>query len=579
MDFRGDSATDNRVIAASYGRGVYSGSFASDTNPPVTVTDSITLAEAGTATTTSAGSSNVLSNDTDPDGDALQAQLVSSPVNTSSFALQSSGTFTYVHNGSETTTDSFTYRAFDGAKQGNTVTVTIQISPVNDCPTIANPLGNINVSENASNTIINVGNVFNDVDRVGGNPDNLSYTVTHSGTSIATVTINTATVTIDYIENQSGSFVVTVTANDNAGCNTTNDVFNVNISSVNQAPITVTDSITLVEAGTATTTSAGSSNVLSNDSDPDGDSILAQVIDSPINSSSFSLQNSGTFTYVHNGSETTTDSFTYRTFDGIDPGNTVTVTIQITPVNDCPTVANPIADVNVQEDAADSVFSVSSVFDDVDRVGGIPDSLSYSVTHTGAGIATVTLNTATITIDYIDNQTGSFVVTLTVDDGGGCNTVNDVFNVTVNPQNDPPVGVLDQIILNESATATKVTSGATSVLANDSDPESSPITATLLTQPLHHNDPGNFALAANGTFSYVHDGSETATDTFFYTLSDGVNNVTVTVTIQINAVNDCPTVISAQADINVNEDAADSVLNLNNIFGCLLYTSPSPRDS
>ena len=84
MDFRGDSATDNRVIAASYGRGVYSGSFASDTNPPVTVTDSITLAEAGTATTTSAGSSNVLSNDTDPDGDALQAQLVSSPLNTSS---------------------------------------------------------------------------------------------------------------------------------------------------------------------------------------------------------------------------------------------------------------------------------------------------------------------------------------------------------------------------------------------------------------------------------------------------------------------------------------------------------------
>ena len=50
-------------------------------------------------------------------------------------------------------------------------------------------------------------------------------------------------------------------------------------------------------------------------------------------------------------------------------------------------------------------------------------------------------------------------------------------------------------------------------------------------------------MAANGTFSYTHDGSETATDTFFYTLSDGVNNVTVTVTIQIDAVNDCPTVV------------------------------------
>ena len=567
MDFRGDSADNNRVVAASYGRGLYRSSFGSNSNPPVTVTDSITVLEAGTATTTTGGSSNVLSNDTDPENDILQAQLVSSPINTSSFALQSSGTFTYVHNGSETTTDSFTYRAFDGAKQGNTVTVTIQITPVNDCPTVDNPLGDVNVSENASNTILNVGNVFTDVDRVGGIPDNLTYTVTQTGTDLATVTINTATVTIDYIEDQYGSFVVTVTANDNAGCITTSDAFDVNIGSVNEAPITVTDSITLVEGGTATETTAGSSSVLSNDSDPDGDSIIAQVIDTPINSSSFSLQSSGTFSYTHDGSETTTDLFTYRTFDNIDTGNTVTVTIQITPINDCPTVASPLLDVTVQEDAPDTVISVASVFEDVDRVGGIPDNLSYSVTHTGAGIATVTLNTTTITMDYIDDQTGSFVVTVTVDDGAGCNTVKDAFSVTVNPQDDPPLGVADQIILNESATATTVTGGASSVLANDSDPEDSPLTATLLTQPLHHNDPGNFAVAANGTFSYTHDGSETATDTFLYTLSDGVNNVTVTVTIQIDAVNDCPTVVSAQPDISANEDDPNTVLNLNTIFG------------
>ena len=567
MDFRGDSADNNRVVAASYGRGIYSGSFGSNTNPPVTVTDSITLLEAGTATTTTAGVSNVLYTDTDPENDPLQAQLVSSPINTSSFALQTSGTFTYVHDGSETTTDSFTYRAFDGAKQGNTVTVTIQITPVNDCPSVANPLGDVNVSENASNTLVNVSNVFSDVDRVGGNPDNLTFTVSQTGTDLATVTINTATITIDYIEDQNGSFVVTVTANDNAGCNTTTDSFNVNISNVNEAPITVTDSITLVEGGTATSTSAGSSNVLNNDSDPDGDNIIAQVVDPPKNSSSFSLQTSGTFSYTHDGSETTTDSFTYRTFDGTEPGNTVTVTIQITPVNDCPTVANPVSDVTVQEDSVDTIINVGSVFVDVDSVGGIPDNLSYSVTHTGAGIATVTFNTVTITIDYIDDQTGSFAVSVTVDDGAGCDTVSDVFSVTVSPQDDPPIGVADQIILNESATATTVTGGATSVLANDSDPESSPLTSTLLTQPLYHNDPGNFALAANGTFSYVHDGSETATDTFLYTLSDGVNNVTVTVTIQINAVNDCPNIVSAQSDINVNEDAPNSVFNLKSIFG------------
>ena len=144
----------------------------------------------------------------------------------------------------------------------------------------------------------------------------------------------------------------------------------------------------------------------------------------------FSLQTSGTFTYIHNGSETTTDSFSYRAFDGVDAGNTVIVPIQIIPDNDCPTVANPLPDLNVQEDAEDSVFSVSSVFDDVDRVGGIHN---LSTLLRIAGIATVT-STLQLTIDYIEDQTGSFLVSVTADDGAGCNTTVDVFNVTVNPK-------------------------------------------------------------------------------------------------------------------------------------------------
>ena len=112
---------------------------------------------------------------------------------------------------------------------------------------------------------------------------------------------------------------------------------------------------------------------------------------------------------------------------------------------------------NRSENSVDTIINVGSVFVDVDSVGGIPDNLSYSVTHTGAGIATVTFNTVTITIDYIDDQTGSFAVSVTIDDGAGCDTVSDVFSVTVSPQDDPPIGVADQIILNESATATTVT--------------------------------------------------------------------------------------------------------------------------
>ena len=61
--------------------GLLVGSFSANTNAPVTNTDSITLVEGGTATTTTAGATSVLTNDTDPDGDALTADFTQGPVN------------------------------------------------------------------------------------------------------------------------------------------------------------------------------------------------------------------------------------------------------------------------------------------------------------------------------------------------------------------------------------------------------------------------------------------------------------------------------------------------------------------
>jgi Tol biopolymer transport system component len=44
------------------------------------------------------------------------------------------GSFTYIHNGSEAATDSFTYHPVQGAVTGSTATVTITIKPINDAP-------------------------------------------------------------------------------------------------------------------------------------------------------------------------------------------------------------------------------------------------------------------------------------------------------------------------------------------------------------------------------------------------------------------------------------------------------------
>ena len=181
----------------------------------------------------------------------------------------------------------------------------------------------------------------------------------------------------------------------------------------------------------------------------------------------------GTFSYTHDGSETATDTFFYTLSDGVN-NVTVTVTIQIDAINDCPTVVAAQPDINVNEDDPNTVLNLNNIFGDVD-IRPTPNSLTYSFTHSGSGIATVTSNGATITIDYIDDQTGSFIVTTTVDDNTGdvtCSPLTtDVFIVTVNPQNDPPVTIGDELSVLEGGTVTETTLGASSVLENDTDVE------------------------------------------------------------------------------------------------------------
>jgi uncharacterized repeat protein (TIGR01451 family) len=71
----------------------------------------------------------VLGNDSDVDGDALTAELVSGTSN-GAVGLAPDGSFTYAPNADFYGTDGFTYRAFDGSLYSNTATVTLTVNPV-----------------------------------------------------------------------------------------------------------------------------------------------------------------------------------------------------------------------------------------------------------------------------------------------------------------------------------------------------------------------------------------------------------------------------------------------------------------
>jgi VCBS repeat-containing protein len=535
MVFRGPTAVNNRVVAATYGRGIYVGSFSANSNIPVTNTDSITLAEGGTATTTTAGATSVLTNDTDLDRDALTADFTQGPVNSAGagWAYSSTGSFTYTHDGSETNTDTFFYRAFDGTNYGDTVTVTINITPVNDCPSVDNPIADFTVMEDDPDTVLDLSNTFGDVDNISINITN----VANANTALLTATLNTNTLTLDYIDNQTGMATITIDVSD--GSCTEQEIFVVTVVPQNDAPVGSPDVINVAEGGTATTTTANNSSVLTDDTDTENDPLTATLVpgSGPLHHlGSFSLSSSGTFTYIHDGSETTTDTFEYTLSDGLS-SVTVSVTINITPVNDCPVAATPTLDITVDEDDPNTVLNFNTVFTDADILP-VPNMLSYTVTHTNASLATLTFNTATLTIDYKDDQNGSMVVTVTADDNASCNTTTDVFNITVNSVNDIPNTVTDTIQVDEGGTATTTTANSSSVLDNDSDVDGpNPINMEIVSMPQF----GTLAWSGTGTFTYIHDSSETTTDSFSYRTYDGQDRGnTVVVSINIMPINDCP---------------------------------------
>ncbi|MEW8539635.1 MAG: Ig-like domain-containing protein [Candidatus Thiodiazotropha endolucinida] len=100
---------------------------------PVANADSITVAEGATATTLVGGSSTVLNNDTGLSDTPVTVSLITDVTN-GILTLNSDGTFSYTHNGSENFTDSFTYRVMDNDGETADAIVTINVISNNNPP-------------------------------------------------------------------------------------------------------------------------------------------------------------------------------------------------------------------------------------------------------------------------------------------------------------------------------------------------------------------------------------------------------------------------------------------------------------
>ncbi len=97
------------------------------------------------------------------------------------------------------------------------------------------------------------------------------------------------------------------------------------------------------------------------------------------------------------------------------------------------------------------------------------------------------------------------------------------------PSNTAPVANADAYATEE---ATTLTVGAPGVLANDTDADGDPLTASLSTSPGN----GALSLSADGSFEYTPNGGFVGEDSFTYVASDGTaDSDTATVTIDVTA--------------------------------------------
>ncbi|HBE70295.1 MAG TPA: hypothetical protein DDW52_19275, partial [Planctomycetaceae bacterium] len=416
----------------------------------------------------------------------------------------------------------------------------VTVTPVNDAPRVANPISDMTVDEDAADQIIDLSDVFGDIDSAS-----LSLTAVSSDGSLVGTSITDDLLTLSFVPNQHGSAIVTVTADD--GELTASDSFNVTINPVNDAP-TVSNPISdiTVDEDSADQTfdlrsvfeDIDSVDLLFSATSNDG-SLVSTSVGGGLLTLSFASDQNGVATVTvtaDDGELSVSDSFT----------------VTVNAVNDAPIVVNPIADVTVDEDANDFTIDLSAVFSDIDS-----SNLTLSVSNSDTALVSTTLSDNILTLSFVEDQNGSATVTVTADDGDL--TVSDTFNVVVNPVNDAPIVVSPIADISVDEDAADQTIDLTSVFT---DVDSANLTLTALSS--------NATLVAativgdrlSLSFAENQNGDATVT----VTASDGSLTVSDTFSVTVNAVNDSPILVNPIGDIEVDEDSADQTIDLSDVF-------------
>ncbi|MBK9131666.1 MAG: tandem-95 repeat protein [Gammaproteobacteria bacterium] len=488
------------------------------------------------------GSSNnpldVLANDSDSDvGQTLTITAVGTPAPSGSVAISGGSSLLFTPAPGFSGNASFTYTLSDGNGGTDTATVTVTVIGVGNTTPDAVSDGNFNVATNSSGNVLDV--LANDSDADLG--DTLTITAVGATSNGGTATNNGTSISYSPANAFSGTETFTYTVSDGAGATDTATV-TVTVGG-NVPPVAVDDSGLSVGENSINNIL----EVLANDSDAD---IPAQTLTitttGATSAGGLVTPNGDTLIYTPAVGYSGTETFTYTVSDGAGGSDTATVTVAIVGANTAPNAVND-SGLNVQQNSSGNVLNVLANDSDPD----VGDTLTITAVGATSNGGSVINNGASLSYSPAASYLGPESFTYTISDGMA--TATATVNVTVGAGNSAPVAVNDSgINVGMGSTANSL-----AVLANDSDPD---VGDTLTITAVGATSNGGSVINNGTSLSYSPAPGFSGSESFTYTVSDGVATASATVTVNVIAANTPPTATGDSLSVRVN--SSGNVLNV-----------------
>jgi len=484
-----------------------------------------------------------------------------------------SGILTYDHNGSETTSDSFSFSVDDGAGTASTGTFNFAITPANDnTPVItsngAGATASISIAENTT-AVTTVTATDGDLPA-----QTLTYTIV-GGADSALFVINTSTGVLAFVSgrnreantdvNLDGIYDVTVEASDGT------------LTDTQSISVTITD-VDEFDVGAVSDTNAAANSVAENAANGTvvGITASASDADATTNAISYSLFNSDSGRFAINSSTgvVTVAGAIDREADGASRNITIRATsadgsftdqaftINITDVDefDVGTVTDSNAGANsVAENASNgTVVGITASASDVDAT---TNAITYSLFNSDGGRFAINSGTGVVTVaGAIDREADGASRNITIRATSADDSFTDqVFTIDITDIDESDVAAVSDINAASNAVAENAANGTAvgiSAFASDADATTNAITYTL-----DVNAAGRFAINSSTGVVTVADGTllnyEAATShgiTVRATSTDGLFS-TQAYTINLTDVNEG--VAGAVTDSNVVANAVN----------------------